>query len=179
MAATAPLTIQSARIVWLKNVVREDGVWAYCGDDITGRHPEPTACGDPFNLHWPTRLRHNAGEPSRGDVIVLVQAGHVTHLVEVLDHAASDRPAEHSRPGTEDHRYGVQRHVRVLAMRDRASAPTYSYALRFTPYVQGGSSCRLAGLKRFRESDWPRQGGLAALQMHLVKVLSDQAPGAS
>lgn len=168
--ATAQTYVDPGRIVWLKNVVRRDGSWAYCGDGPAPLHPEPAVSGDEFFLHWPTRLRRNANTPSRGDVIVLVQDGHVTHLVEVMDEGVSDRPAEHVRQGTPDRDFTPQRRVRALAVRGRASASTYADALRFTPRVQGGAVCPLEKLKRFQESEWPRRGGLPALQAHLAAL---------
>lgn len=173
--ATARPVVDPSRILWLKNVVRRDGLWAYCGDDPTVLHPDPAAVGDEFFLHWPTRLRDNANDPTKGDVIVLVQDGHVTHLVEIVDDSASDRAASHRRPGTPDGDYGIQRRVRALVLRGHGSAPTYADALGFTPYVQGGACCRIEHLQRFCDSEWPNKGGIRALQRHLVEVLDGTA----
>lgn len=175
--ATASLVVDPTRIMWLKNVVRRDGLWAYCGDDPTVLHPEPRTAGDEFFLHWPTRLRANASEPAKGEVIVLVQDGHVTHLVEVVDDSVSARPADHHRLGTPDADYAVQRRVRALVLRGHGSAPTYAEALGFTPWLQGGACCRIEHLQRYCESEWPNKGGIRALQAHLIAFLARPQPG--
>lgn len=172
---TARQPFPPARILWLKNVVRRDGTWAYCGDGVRPLHPEPREPGDEFFLHWPSRLRANANAPCRGDVIVLVQDGHVTHLVEVVDDAVSERQSQHIQPGTPDSEFKPQRRVRTLAVRGRGIAPTYADGLRFTPRVQGGACCRIEELKRFRDSEWPTKGGLAGLQAHLVATFTHAA----
>ncbi|MGH8545172.1 MAG: hypothetical protein ACREX3_16425 [Gammaproteobacteria bacterium] len=168
--------IDASKIIWIKSVDNKHGdIWAYSGEDPAKRHFEPQRAGDEFNLHWPNAKHVNATRPCRGDIICLVQHMHVTHLVKVCDDQPHDRPAQDCRPGSEDAHYAVARRVRVLAMRGKGRAPHYSQALRFMPGLQGGPCCEIAKLKRFKESHWPSQGGLTALQQHLVRVFTGQA----
>jgi hypothetical protein len=165
--------IDPSKIIWIKSVDRhETPLWAYCGEDPTTRHFEPKREGDEFDLHWPTRLRENVKGPQRDEIICLTQDMHVTHLVQVLDDQPHARPPEHRRPQSRDANYAVARRVRALVIRGKGRAPQYHQALGFVPRLQGGPCCRVAALKPFRESRWPSEGGLAAFQQHLVRVLA-------
>jgi hypothetical protein len=167
--------IDPSKLIWIKSVDRDGRFWAYCGEDPATRHFEPRGEGDPFDLHWPTRLRWNVQRPQRGDIICLTQDGHVTHLVEVLDDEPHDRPPEHCRPQSRDAHYALARQVRALVIRRRGRAPHYDQALRFAPRLQGGPCSLIEGLEPFRKSQWANRGGLQAFQRHLVRVLGGTA----
>lgn len=169
---TIPL-IDPSKIIWIKSVDRhETPLWAYCGEDPATRHFEPKKEGDEFDLHWPTRLQKNVQGPQRDEIICLIQDKHVSHLVQVVDDQPHPRPPEDRRAQSQDANYAIARRVCALVIRGKGRAPYCHQALRFVPRLQGGPCCRIAALSWFKESRWPSEGGLAAFQQHLVRVLT-------
>ena len=165
--------IDPSKIIWIKSVDRHaTPLWAYCGEDPAARHLEPQREGDEFDLAWPTRLRENVKGPQRDDIICLIQDNHVTHLAQVMDDQPHPRSPEHLRAQSQGTNYAIARWVRALVIRGKGRAPYCRQALRFVPRLQGGPCCRIAALSWFIESRWPSEGGLAAFQQHLVRVLA-------
>lgn len=123
-----------AQIIWVKNVTNSHKGQAYLNLDT-----------DIFVLHFPTRHKHNAASPKKGELILVFQTLHgvraFTHIVTPIDNQILE---DLNRP---DFRYGRQ--VRVLAKTSELDSIPVSSTLWKQVNFSGisyGNACRIANI---------------------------------
>ena len=130
------------------------------GDEV--RAYEEWKLDSVFSLHWKADQINNAKQVQRSDLILLLQKGYVTHLVEVTD----DSPRK-----VDDSEWGVVRDIRVLWVADfkhenhiPRQRDLFGYA---PPGYAGGTVKKLENLKNIS----PTWNSLDIFRRHVAGLL--------
>lgn len=142
--------LDERRILWIKSVSLDEGVFAYGPDDPDARVHR----GQTFELHSSELDVDSLADPSMGDIIALTQHGQLTHLVEVQGAEVTERShAERKRP--HGRRFPFQRTCLALRVVSPERAPSIEEAFGFDPRAAGGEVVALESLTGFREANLP------------------------
>ena len=144
---------------WTKNVNATHGEWAYQHDEVSYPYLVPEFC-----LHWKTTAKENAKKPNPGDLILLRQRTHVTHVVKVLDNVV------HADNSASD--FAIWRRVQVMWMAPKPwdNAPHQNEVFGFYVELQGGKVIELENIATLQEH-FRNTGGVTAFQERVKKVL--------
>lgn len=118
--------------------------------------------GDVFPLNWKANQIDNAAKVQCGDLMLLLQKGLVTHLVEVTD----------DKPRKTDDEWGVVRQVKVLWVvadfKHKNDIPRQRDLFGYSP--QGYAGGRVKSLENFKDI-LPRWHSLDAFRRHVAELL--------
>ena len=151
-----------SQLKWLKNV-RPDQGWAY---EKISEMPIPEA--RIFRLHWRSQDdKANAQQPSKGDLMTLVQSARVTHIVELLDDVVY---------GNTEKEWSIYRIVRAVWMPPKESdwwnLPHQKEIFGVEHLPQNGLVHRVPTDGMLQSQFWKDLEGLPGFQQHLSNLLT-------
>ena len=146
------------RLRWTKNIVRDDGIWAYS-------HADNIRIDENFNLHWKPDAHKNAARPEKDDLAILRQKTKVTHLVKFVDN---------TEPKHDFSNQWLYRVVKVVWMADVwGEPPAQTEIFDCSLKLHGGNIMELENIKALSEN-WKNQGGMSSFNRHIQRKLKLQ-----
>jgi hypothetical protein len=164
-----PIDATKIRLLkWAKYVTPDEG-WAYQPTEDGMELPAEKI----FRLHWPDGATpSNVTEPKKGDLVLLLQDKHVTHLAELIEEG-SDAYVYRVTPGAWRHR--VAKALWVPPGNEwRANVPSIRAVFGYEKVAGDGDAHNLERHDRMADfhAHWDPVGGLTAFQDHVLQLLN-------
>ena len=145
------------QLKWTKNIVREDGEWAYS-------YKDGIRTSSDFKLHWIPSSEANATKPEKGDIAILRQKARVTHVVEFVDNNVPQADLEQNNEW-------IYRLAKAIWMADVWNEPPHQNLIfDCSLNLQGGNIMRLENIENIKQR-WKSEDGLANFQHHIKQKL--------
>lgn len=126
-------------------------------------------------LHWKNGRKENARKPKQGELLIIRQHAHVTHLVQFFDNSLYD--------DSSDSDYNIGRLIQVIWRANDLKNLVHTQDLRNLPHNKeifgcsinfppNGKASLLENNNDFNEY-WRKQGGLSGFQNYVKGVLDN------